>query len=138
MGGLLGPLWGSLKGSSGASLGASLKASLSFLESSSGAFLAQFGAIWGYLLPSVVSEFFLGTPGASCAEPSEARLRAADEPMISFIIVKACEGRTGEREVQSASLLPRCIKRCFVLIPLARFPFLLSQVFSETLKPLFV
>ena len=75
-----------------------------------------------------VSELFLGTRGASCAEPSEARLRAADESVISFVIVKASEGSEGEDELQSASLLPRCVKRCFVFIHLTRFPFLLSQV----------
>ena len=67
-------------------------------------------------------------PGASCAEPSEARLRAADESVISFVIVKASEGSEGEDEPQSASLLPRCVKRCFVFIHFTRFPFLLSQV----------
>ena len=68
------------------------------------------------------------THGASCAELSEARLRAADESMISFVIVKASEGREGEDELQSTSLLPRSFKRCFIFLPLARFPFLLSQV----------
>ena len=81
-----------------------------------------------------VSELFLGTPGASCAEPSEARLRAADESVISFVIVKANDGSEGEDELQSASLLPRCVKRCFVFIHLTRFPFLLSQVFIFVYK----
>ena len=70
-------------------------------------------------------------PGASCAEPSEARLRAADESVISFVIVKASEGSEGEDELQSASLLPRCVKRCFVFIHFTRFPFLLSQVLVD-------
>ena len=56
--------------------------------------------------------------------------------MISFVFVKASEGREGEDELQSASLLPRCVKQCFVFIPLARFPFLLSQVFVFVVKPM--
>ena len=83
-----------------------------------------------------VSELFLGTHGASCAEPSEARLRAADESVISFVIVKASEGSEGEDELQSASLLPRCVKRCFVFIHFTRFPFLLSQVSTFVVKPM--
>ena len=39
------------------------------------------------------------------------------------------EESEGECELQSASLLLRCVKRCFAFIPLARVPFLLSQVF---------
>ena len=77
----------------------------------------------------------LNTLGASCAEPSEARLRAADESMIIFVIVKVSEGSEGEDELQSASLLPSCVKRCFVFIPLARFPFLLSQVCYDSGLP---
>ena len=82
------------------------------------------------------SERKQGTVGARCAEPSEARLRAADESMVVFAIVKASEGSKGEGELQSATLLPGSVKWCFVSIPLARFPFLLSQVFVLVVKPL--
>ena len=72
---------------------------------------------------------------ASCAEPSEARLRAADACMISLIIVRAILGSNGEGKLKSASLLGRAVTRCFAFIPLARFPFLLSQVFVSVEKP---
>ena len=48
--------------------------------------------------------------------------------MMSLIIVRAILGSNGEGKLQSASLLGRAVTRCFVFIPLARFPFLLSQV----------
>ena len=50
--------------------------------------------------------------------------------MISLIIVRAILGSNGEGKLQSASLLGRAVTRCFVFIPLARFPFLLSLVFE--------
>ena len=71
---------------------------------------------------------FLGTSDASCAEPSGARLRAADEAFIRFAIVRANQESKGKGELQSASLLSSSVKRCFIFIPLARFPFLLSHV----------
>ena len=74
--------------------------------------------------------------GASCAEPSEARLRAADQEMLCFSIVRISKASEGQGELQSASLLSRCVRRCFVCIPLARFPFLLSQVFTFVVKPM--
>ena len=79
---------------------------------------------------------FLGTRGASCAEPSGARLRAADAVLIPSIRATRNEDSDGECELQSASLLSRSAKRCFVLIPLARFPFLLSQVSVFVVKPM--
>ena len=72
---------------------------------------------------------------ASCAEPSEARLRAADGSMISSVMVRASGGSEGEGELQSSSLRPRSVKRCFVFTLLARFPFLLSQVFIFVVFP---
>ena len=65
---------------------------------------------------------------ASCAEPSEARLRAADQEVVCFTLVKASKASDGKGKLQNASLLSRCEKRCFVPTPLARFPFLLIQV----------
>ena len=72
--------------------------------------------------------------GARCAEPSEARLRAADGWMVCVIIVKESHVSDGASELQSASSLSSSVKRWFVLIPLARFPFLLSQVFTFVYK----
>ena len=43
--------------------------------------------------------------GASCAEPSEARLRAADGSMIRLITSKAIEVREHAGDPQNASLL---------------------------------
>ena len=74
--------------------------------------------------------------GASCAEPSEARLRAADDAIICLYSVRANTESEGKGERQSGSLLSRTVKRCFVYIHLARFPFLLSQVFVFVVKPL--
>ena len=56
--------------------------------------------------------------------------------MIASVLVKASEGSKGEGELQSASLLPRSVKRCFVFYPLARLPFLLSQVRAFVVKPM--
>ena len=84
---------------------------------------------------------FLGTSSASCAEPSGARLRAADQAFNSLAIVRAHQGSQGslihstgtsrkqrQSEVQIASLQSRSVTLNFAHIPLARFPFLLSQV----------
>ena len=49
--------------------------------------------------------------------------------MICVILVKASQESEGAGELQSAGSLFRGVKRYFVFIPLARFPFLLSQVF---------
>ena len=70
----------------------------------------------------------------SCAEPSEARLRAANQEMVCFISVRASKARDCKSKPQNASFLSRCVKLCFVQTPLARFPFLLSQVFIFVLK----
>ena len=56
--------------------------------------------------------------------------------MTSLIIVQAILGSNGEGKLQSASLLGRAVTRCFVIIPLARFPFLLSQVFIFVVEPM--
>ena len=117
----LGPLWETPGKSSG-----------SYLELLRRAVLWSSDSLWALSVAS------LGAPlphlGASCAEPSEARLRAADACMISLIIVRAMLGSNGEGKLQSASLLGRAVTRCFVFIPLARFPFLLSQVFVFVVK----
>ena len=60
--------------------------------------------------------------GASCAEPSEARLRAADGSMIRLIISRAIEGREHAGDPQNDSLLFKGVKRFFVSIPIARLP----------------
>ena len=67
--------------------------------------------------------------GTSCAEPSEARLRAADQEMVCFTFVRARKTSDGKGKLQNGSSPSRCGKRCFVQTPLARFPFLLIQVF---------
>ena len=43
--------------------------------------------------------------GASCAEPSEARLRAADGSMIGLITIRASKVRDDAGDLQNASLL---------------------------------
>ena len=42
----------------------------------------------------------------------------------------------GKGKLQNASLISRCAKRCVVQPPLARFPFLLIQVFVFVVKPM--
>ena len=77
---------------------------------------------------------FPGTCGASCAEPSGARFRAADEAFIRLVIARAHQESNGKGEVQSASLLSRSDKRSCALIPLTRFPFLLAQVWPTPIQ----
>ena len=76
------------------------------------------------------------TLGARCAEPSEARLRAANQEMVCFIFVRASKASDGKGKPQNASFLLRCVTRCFVQTPLARFPSLLIQVFVVVVKPI--
>ena len=91
---------------------------------------------------SILSIDFLGPGKAEARQVGPAGGRkqgtvgAADESMIVVAIVKAREGSKGEGELQSASLLPGSVKWCFVFILLARFPFLLSQVFVFVVKPM--
>ena len=72
--------------------------------------------------------------GASCAEPNEARLHAANDAIICCFSVKANKESEGKGERQTGSLLSRTLKQCFVYIHLARFPFLLSRVFVFDVK----
>ena len=73
-------------------------------------------SLWGIsgASPGLLWELLCTPFGASCAEPSEARLRAADQEMICFIIVLASEASEGQGELQHASLLSRGVKRCVV------------------------
>ena len=48
---------------------------------------------------------------ASCAEPSEARLRAADACVVSLIFVQARQGSEGACELWSRNLLSRSVTR---------------------------
>ena len=134
----LGPLWGL----SGALFGPSLEPSLGLSEalrgslglsgaSLGGSSVACLGASGGRFCCHSLWFLWEGkhdTLGARCVEPSEARLRAADGSMICVILVKASQESDGAGELQSAGSLLRGVKRYFVCIPLARFPFLLSQV----------
>ena len=126
LGRLWSPLWGSLKlsGALWGSLvllwGAPLWPVLGLLVG------ASVATLWGHLW--LLWEGVPGALGARCVEPSEARLRAADGSMICVILVKASQESDGAGELQSAGSLFRGVKRYFVFIPLARFPFLLSQV----------
>ena len=56
--------------------------------------------------------------------------------MLCFFLVSASKASEGEGELQNASLLSIGVQRCFVQIPVARFPFLLSQVFMFVVKPI--
>ena len=86
------------------------------------------------------ASYFLSRQGrgmagkASCAKKAWHSWRAADGWMVCVIIVKASHVSDGASELQSASSLLSSVKRWFVLIPLARFPFLLSQVFTFVYK----
>ena len=72
--------------------------------------------------------------GTSCAEPSEARLRAANQEMVCFTLVRAGKASDGKGKLQNANLLSRRVKRCFVHPPLARFPLSLIRVFFFVVK----
>ena len=100
--------------------------------------MTSLGLLWEFSGTSLGSSSlpFLVTSGASCAEPSGARLRAADEAFLSLAEEQAHQGSNGKGEVQSASLLSRSVRFAFVHIPLARFPFLLSQVSVFVVKPI--
>ena len=114
-GALLGPLWsppGVLwglsgappEGPSGASLGASLLLFWGFPGDRQGRGVS--GKASRYEKRYVF--------GASCAEPSAARLRAADESMILLMREMPSTGSTDANYLQSAGLPSICFTRSFV------------------------
>ena len=100
-----------------------------------GSSLELLWAPWGAF--SILSGDSLGLLWELLCAPSWRELRGAERSeaprsgsrMISFIIVQATQGSTGEGKLQSVSFFGRAVTRFFVLIPVARFPLLLSQVF---------
>ena len=56
--------------------------------------------------------------------------------MLCFFFVSDNKASEGEGELQNASLLAGGVQQCFIHTPLARFPFLLSQVSIFGVKPI--
>ena len=66
------------------------------------------------------------------AEGSEAPRSGSRDGLLH--LCEASQASDGKGKLQNANFLLRCVKRCFVQTPLARFPFLLIQVLTFVVK----